>query len=135
MVSRVVLTFLVLGQAACGDDGTGLESIAGTYTLQTIDGEALPWAIPGLITEITAGSITLNQDMTCSFSSTSKETYNGIVDTNAVTQECSYTFDNGALAIILTMIPDNTLNGSISGSTLTLTLADGEGAEVLSYTK
>ena len=38
MIRRVFLAFFVFGLVACGDDGTGLEDIAGTYTLQTVDG-------------------------------------------------------------------------------------------------
>ena len=69
MIRRVFLTFLVVGVTACGDDGTGLENIAGAYTLQTVDGEELPVVLEEsgiFLREITTGSLTLNQDATCS---------------------------------------------------------------------
>ena len=55
MIHRVVLAFLVLGLVACGDDGVGPEDVAGTYTLESLDGEGLPagFGTPGL--EIEAG--------------------------------------------------------------------------------
>ena len=37
-----MLAFLVFGLVACGDDSTGLEDIAGTYTLQTVEGGGFP---------------------------------------------------------------------------------------------
>ena len=42
MIRRVVLAFVVFGLVACGGGGTGVEDLAGTYVLQSIDGEALP---------------------------------------------------------------------------------------------
>ena len=82
---------------ACGDDGTGLENIAGTYTLQTVDGEELPVVLEETETslrEITAGSLTLNQDATCSGVSVFRETEFSeteldMVTTNTVTQVCT----------------------------------------------
>ena len=47
MIRRVFLAFLVFALVACGDNGTGNdgtdeESITGTYTLQSIDGDPEP---------------------------------------------------------------------------------------------
>ena len=68
------------------------------YTLQTVDGEELPVVLEETETflrEITAGSLNLNQDMTCSgisvFRETEfRETELDIVTTNTVTQVCTY---------------------------------------------
>ena len=69
MIRRVFLAFLVFGVTACGDDGTGLQGITGTYTLQSIDGEGLPAVVSAVgdavLQEVTAGSIILNEDTTC----------------------------------------------------------------------
>jgi len=128
MVCRVFLAFLVLGLVACGDDIVGPEDIAGTYTLQSIDGQTLPWVILQVgntySMEIMAGSITINQTMTCSRSLTATLTDGGTVVTITETDVCTYTFVNGA--IMFTWDSDgSTESGSIVGSQLTLT-ADGD---------
>ena len=122
MIPRALLAFLVFALVACGDDGTGPESVVGTYTLQTADGEGLPFVIednPTFLFELTAGSVTLNQDMTCTYSLTSRETRDGTATTGTSTDVCTYTLNNGALT--LTIPVNTTISGSISGSTLTLT--------------
>ena len=92
MIRRVFLAFLVFGLVACGDDGTGLEDIAGTYTLQTVDGGGLPAVLEEtgttFLLEITAGSVTLNQDMTCSVISMFRVTEFGNVTTETETGVC-----------------------------------------------
>ena len=124
MSRKVFLAFVVFGVTACADDGVGLESIAGTYTLQTIDGEGLPAVLEEIGTtfllEAIAGSVTLNQDMTCSVSLSVRETEDGIVfPIDEVTDVCTYTFNDGAIAV--TDSDAFTVSGSITGSTLTVT--------------
>ncbi len=131
MIRRVFLAFLVFALVACGDNGTGNdgtdeESITGTYTLQSIDGDPLPWVLLQVgadMIEVIAGSVTLNEDMTCSDIGTFRiTTITGNVTTNAVIDLCTYTIDGGALT--LTSVADNTVtSGSIVGSALTLTNA------------
>ena len=108
MIRRVFLAFLVFGVTACGDDGTGLEDIAGTYTLHTVDGEGLPAVLdPAVLDEIgttfllevTGGSVTLNQDMTCSFTFSLRETEDGTVTRVTETAVGTYTFNNGAISL------------------------------------
>jgi hypothetical protein len=113
---------------ACGDDVIGPEDIAGTYTLQSIDGHPLPWVILQVgntySMKVTAGSITINQNMTCSRSITATLTDGGTVATVTDTDVGTYTFVNGA--IMLTWASDgSTDSGSIVGSQLTLT-TDGD---------
>ena len=132
MIRRVFLAVLIFGVTACGDDGTGddgtsddgtrPESVVGTYTLQTVGGEGLPVVLeenPTFLLELTAGIVTLNQDLSCTNSLTSRETRDGTVTTGTNTDVCTYTLNNGA--ITLTISANNTISGSISGSTLTLT--------------
>ena len=126
MVRRVFLAFLVLGVTGCGADGTGPESVTGTYRLQTIDGAPLPFVVFEIGAEkieVAAGSVTLNENMTCSNIGTFRiTTITGNVTTNAVIELCTYTIDGGALT--LTSVADNTVtSGSIVGSALTLTNA------------
>jgi hypothetical protein len=122
MVRRVFLALLVLGLVACGDDVIGPEDIAGTYTLQSVNGQSLPWGEAGL--EVTAGSITINQSMTCSRSLTGTATDGGTVVTVTDTEVCTCTFVNGV--ITFTWDSDgSTDSGSIVGSQLTVTV-DGD---------
>ena len=126
MVRRVFLAFLVFGLVACGDDSTGLEDIAGTYTLQSIDGEGLPAVVSEIgdpvLEEVTAGIVILNEDGTCTSSFTTRsEAEDGTVTTVEDPGVCNYTFNNGAITLTFPSGPSTT-NGSISGSTLTVTL-------------
>jgi hypothetical protein len=77
MIRRVFLAFLVFGLVACGDDGVGLEDIVGTYVLQSIEGVTVPVGLlegTTILFEVTAGSVTLDPDMTCSVSISKRET-------------------------------------------------------------
>ena len=97
---------------ACGGDGkqpVGPPAIsrAGTYSLRTVDGHALPYAYPNAPgTELTAEALTLNGDN--SFSARTDQRYtdaNGQVHTGFVTSSGTYT---------------------VSGSDLTLRFSSGE---------
>ena len=72
MVHTVFLAFLVFGLVACSSIAVP-EDVAGIYILQTIGGEAPPAIFSemgaALLVEITAGSVTLNEDTTCSVDS------------------------------------------------------------------
>ena len=95
---------------ACGDSGdsTSPESIEGVYTLQTINGGALPAVVyedeAGKI-EVVAGAITLGPGTKWSISVTARVTVEAEVSTNTDTLDGTW---------------------SRSGSTLTLTSADGD---------
>ncbi len=122
MTHRVFLAFLVFGLVACGDS-TGPESVVGTYTLQTVNGEGLPAVIDEIGTtflkEITAGSITLNEDLTCRFSLTERETEDGNVTTvteTLETDECIYTVNNEVLTLT---DGEDAATGSKIGSSIT----------------
>ena len=95
MIRRVLLALLVFGLVACGVDVTDPGSVSGTYTLRSINGDPLPVVIGP--SEITAGSLTLNEDLTCSISITARVTEDGIVTTETETEMCSYTLDSGSI--------------------------------------
>jgi hypothetical protein len=121
MVRRVFLAFLVVGLVGCGDDSVGPADVAGTYILLSVNGGALPVAIgegTDFLLEITAGSTTLNADLTCSQSFELRETDGGTVTTDTLLQPCTYTLDDG---FMLTRSGETVaLNGSILGTTLTI---------------
>ena len=132
MVRRVLLAFLVFGLVACGDDVVGPEDIAGTYTLQTVDGEPSPFfGFQSLnqdgsinVTALTSGHVVLGPGSSCERSLTFSTTvFSGptLLDesTMTVTTQCTFVFSNGDLTLNYT---DGTVDmGSIAGSTLTLT--------------
>ena len=131
MLRVVFLAFLGFGLVACGDDGIGPEDIVGTYGLQSIDGEGLPAVFSEIgatvLAEVTAGSVTLNEDMTCSSSLTIRREQNGTVTTSVDAAECTYTFNSGAITLTFPAGPagGSTTSGSISGSMLTLIGVEG----------
>ena len=95
---------------ACGDSGdsTSPESIEGVYALQTINGGALPAVVyedEAAKVEIVAGAITLGPGTKWSISLTARATLDADVSTNTETLDGTW---------------------SRSGSTLTLTSADGD---------
>jgi hypothetical protein len=67
-LTRVAMAVAFAGVVACGGDGpTGLQDIAGTYTLTAVDGQPLPKAVsiqsetgPTTITRIDGGLLTLS---------------------------------------------------------------------------
>ena len=122
MIRRVFLAFLLFGVTACGGDGTGLENVIGTYLLETADGDPLPWVLFQVgddKIEVTAGSVTLNADRTCSDSLTLEITEGGNVDSDPETDECTYITNGQTITLTYT---DNTVSVStIIGSALTIT--------------
>ena len=105
IMRRFTVMTLVMAVAlltACDGDSTGNSgSIVGTYTLQTLNGMNLPVAPSGpppptppggavLTFELTAGSVRLNSDDTCSLSLTFRTTIDGTVTaTNTETDTCT----------------------------------------------
>ena len=127
----VVYSLFSLLLWSCGGEGTPTTPtststptpITGTYTLQSVNGQSLPWAIEAGVL-YTAGSVTLNQDMTCSRSITATVTEGGTVVTMTVASQGIYTHTNGA--VTLTWTDDgSTDSASIVSSQLTLT-GDGD---------
>jgi hypothetical protein len=120
-IRRTLFALLVIGLGACGDDGTAPESLVGRYTLQTVDGNPLPFVIIEVGTdkvEVTAAHINLNQDLTCSDSFTLVTTEDGIASTETETDICTYTTNNTGITV--TFVGDDPFDGSIVGSQLTI---------------
>ncbi len=127
MVGRALLAMSVVGLVACsGDDVTGPESVAGTYLLQSIDGMTLPTILTSYYTtytsEYVAGSITLDQDMTCRDAFTIRKAEGGSVTTETDVDVCTYTYDSDDAygAITVSWSGGRSAAGSITGSQLRL---------------
>lgn len=129
---RFTVMTLVMAVAlltACDGDSTGNSgSIVGTYTLQTLNGMNLPVAPssmppptpPGAVLtfELTAGSVRLNSDDTCSLSLTFRTTIDGTVTaTNTETDTCTYSVTG--TTIRFDFPGEAPVTGTISGNTIT----------------
>ena len=125
MIRRVFLTFLVFGMVGCGGvDVTDPGSVSGTYTLQTVNGDALPAVLfqdETTLLEVTAGSITLNQDRSCSTSMSLRQTQDGVVATETETGVCTYALDSGSITVTDSANPLTPTTGSLTGSSITVT--------------
>jgi len=133
MVRRVFLAFLVFGLVACGDDGIGPQDIAGTYTLQTVNGEPSPFfTLQSLnpdgfieLSALAAAHTVLGPQSSCTVSLTFETTIfdsfrNLLVESSMTeTNPCTFVFTNGALTLNYT--DGKVETGSIVGSTLTIT--------------
>ncbi len=152
----ILTTALLAGGllTACDGDSTGNGgSIVGTYTLQTFNGENLPVEAlggpgmpPGVVFmfELTAGSVRLNSDDTCSASMTFRTTIDGTVTktdsiatisrSTADTTDGTCTYSVTGTTIRVEMPGSDPpvtpalfiLTGSITGNTLTLVNEDGD---------
>ncbi len=104
------------------------KSITGTYTLQSADGDPLPFVVFQVgadKVEVTAANVILNADMSCTSTFTYTTTESGNVTTETETDECTYTINGGAIALTFPFVGGFTNSGSIVGSTLTITNQDG----------
>ena len=149
IMRRFTVATLVMAVAlftACDGDSTGNGgSIVGTYNLQTFNGMSLPVAATRLggghigppISapfggdavigfELTAGSVPLNSDDTCSLSLTFRTTIreatgNVIMGTDTETDTCTYSVTGTNIQLIVD--PEglaDLVTGTISGNTLTI---------------
>ena len=126
-VRRLIAVLIVAGIAvggtwACGGDSTSPSSVAGTYNLQTIDGQSLPFVIfqdGADKNEVMSGFERLNSDGTFSQSMTFRLTEGGQVSTETETADGSWRQSESAITLTYGGSV-GTLTGSLSGNTLTL---------------
>ncbi len=134
---RFTVATLVMAVAlltACDGDSTGNgDSIVGTYTLQTFNGMNLPVEAlggppfpPGVVFmfELTAGSVRLNSDDTCSLSLTFRTTIDGTV-TATFTETDTCTYSVTGTTIRFDFPGEAPITGTISGNTITV-IVDGD---------
>jgi hypothetical protein len=136
----VAFMLLVVGALGVACDGTTEpESLVGTYTLQTVDGEGPPWWAAGGayfdpnagwvedVMEWTEGSLALHSDGTLRMTLVMKRTIrflnlgDSTVTTNPVVRSGTYTVTGKSIQLTF----DNTMHdGTVSGRRLTL-MVDG----------
>jgi hypothetical protein len=97
----VVLSALSL--MSCRGDATGPDvDVRGTYALESVNRAALPWRLISLgpvTTQVTAGSLTLNEGEGCRVSLTLVTTEDGVGTTVDNSVECEYTHSHGAIFV------------------------------------
>jgi hypothetical protein len=110
MMRRLVMLALAGTLAACSTDSTGPNgSVAGTYTLRTIDGQQLPYTFSSGL-RLTSDQIVLRTDG-------SYEDVSLYSDGSSYVDEGDYTSYNGALTFYSTS--GATYQGSVSRDVLT----------------
>lgn len=120
------LLLLLAFVAGCGSDSTGPASVTvtGSYTLQRVNGAALPFILSQTTTskdEVTSGSITLNADGTFSNLFGVRSTSGATVTTTSVALIGVYQNTNAQVEFTPTTPAGLArFNGSVSGSTLTI---------------
>lgn len=116
----------LLALLACGgDDSTGPgASIAGAYSLTTVNGAPLPFVVQQAGTfkrEITADTYTLAAGGTWTEVRAERTTSNGAVTTSTITD--AGTWSRNGTSITLTSPASGALAGTVSGNTLSLSSA------------
>lgn len=119
---RRLLLALVLAAACNGSDSTTPgASVAGTYTLQTVNGSPLPYTYLSsgpLQKAIVDDAITLTAAGTWTEQGDDRTTSNGVVTTSAVSDAGTYSVSGTTLSMASTA--NGAITGSLVGSTLTL---------------
>ncbi len=131
---RQLFTLPFLALLACGGDGsTGPgASIAGAYSLTTVNGAPLPFVVQQAGTfkrEITADTYTLAAGGTWTEVRAERTTSNGAVTTSTITD--AGTWSGNGTSITLTSPASTSLSGTVSGNTLSLSSA----GNTMVYTK
>ena len=120
MQRRSLLSLLVLALAlACNDSTSPEDTLTGTWTLQTVAGQPLPYTLPESGEVVTAESFTFLASGRFTTTTTFRITVGGSVTTESIPDAGSYTA-NGA-TITLTYDSDGSHDaGTLNGNTLTL---------------
>lgn len=126
MRRTMLISLLTVALVSCGgsSDSTGPSgSVTGTYTLKTVNSQALPFLLQQDQTvklELTDDEITLNADRSYSEVWHERATLStGGVVTQPGADQGTYSVTNGAITTV-SSIGQGSQSGSLSGSTLTL---------------
>ncbi|MEO6209416.1 MAG: hypothetical protein ABIQ10_04730 [Gemmatimonadaceae bacterium] len=95
----------VAGLAACGSDNngsTGLGDVSGTYTVQSVGGNSLPYAFPNSTDNIVVSSATLNLNSDHTYSVAAAGSANGSADDNVIADAGTYTLSGSTVTFTST---------------------------------
>jgi hypothetical protein len=109
---------------ACGSDSTGPNNanVAGTYALSTVDGANLPYTVPNTgdnAEVVQSATITLTSDST--YTAVANGTENGDPSV-IITDAGNYSVSGSQVTFTSTIIQGGNYTGTVSGSTLTVTI-------------
>ena len=124
--ARIASGVLLATSLACGGDSTAPETIEGTYTLQTIDGQALPAIVDQDETEkneITAGSIKLGAGTTFTITLTLRTTIGSEVVT--ITDGTTGTWTRSGSTVTMRTTDGVVIPARLSANALTVGEDDG----------
>lgn len=126
--TRLALVATLLAASGCGDtSGPDGGTLAGTYTLRTVNGSDLPFTLlqvgTELKVEVISDVVTLTANNTFSEVFTTRETENGVVTNDTTTTTGTFTV-TGSL-VQMTDTEGNTLTASFSGGNTLTATAEG----------
>ena len=121
---RLLSLTLALAIVACGSDsssGPTNASVAGTWSLQTVNGSPLPFTLATSPAKLELLSYVVNVTSTGTWTSAQsiRTTFNGQATTASTTDAGTYTLSGNAVAISSTS-SSTVLAGTVNGNTLTL---------------
>jgi hypothetical protein len=122
-IPRGTIAVAIFAVAACGGaaDTTAPSSIAGTYSLQTVNGQIPPVVLvqdASYKLEILSGSYTINTDNTYSAVASFRETDNGVVTPSTESETGTYSLHGSS--ITFTDSDGFEVDANISGGRLTI---------------
>lgn len=133
----VLFAGLALTSAACGGgDSSGPPSIAGTYTLQTVNNSPLPFTTSEDATykaEILSWVVTLNTNATYNFVFQGRSTDNGVPTVNTITSVGTYTVSGSTIEMV-DHLDNSSLTATVSGGLLTMVIERPVGVFNLRFT-
>lgn len=128
MMRRLIPLVALAVAVACGSDSTTqptVASLAGTWTLQTVNGNPLPFTISQTATdkvELLSDVVTASANGTYSENLQIRETLNGVSQT--FTSADTGTFTVNGTAVTLTSTQVGSTSGALSNNNHTLTLTE-----------
>ena len=122
---KLRLALIALAVLACGGDSTAPTnaSVAGTWSLRSINGSALPFVVFQDATskeELTSDVFTFTSSGTFTEHTTIRETLSSQVTTTDQTDDGTYTLNGTAITVHFNSDGSN-MTGSVSGNTITVT--------------
>lgn len=135
LLAHLLVFAALVTLAGCGSDGStnaGPASVAGTYTLRTVNGSPLPYVLFELgdeTYEVLADAVTLIEGGTWTESATFRSTEGGTETTVTSTSTGTYTLAGSV--ITFASAESGTFSGSVESGTLRLT----EGGLLAVYTR
>lgn len=125
---------LALAGCGSGDDGPmGLDEVAGTYHLETINNAPLPFTTDEDETykaEILSSSITLREDRTFSWAFSGRSTDNGVATINSETFTGTYTLSGSRLTLTE---PEGSTDATLADDTITIVVTGPIGTFTLRF--